>query len=341
MNDDKKIALISGATGQDGSYLTELLLDKGYEVHGIVRRVAFENQDERFSRIKHLLDKITIYYGDVADYPTVWKIIAAVKPDELYHLAAQSQVGISFQDQFGAFRINTASTHYILSALKELRPDCRFYFAGTSEMFGNAVETPQKETTPFNPASPYGISKLASYHLTRMYREAYGMYTSTGILYNHESPRRGDEFVTRKITSTVAKIKKGLEKELRLGNLDAKRDWGFAGDYVEVMWLMLQQETPDDYVVGTGENHTVKEFVEKAFRVAGIEIEWQGSGVDEKGIDKKTGRVLVVVDKDLFRPLDVNELRADATKAREILGWQPQVKFEDLVKMMVKSDLKP
>lgn len=334
-----KKVLITGITGQDGSYLAELLLNKGYEVHGIVRRVAFENQDERFSRIKHILPKITLHYGDVADYPTVWQVIAKVKPDECYHLAAQSQVGISFKDQFGAFRVNTDSTHYILSALKELKPDCRFYFAGTSEMFGNVAEMSKNEKTPFNPVSPYGISKLASFYLTRMYREAYGMFACSGILFNHEGPRRGYEFVSRKITSTAAKIKKGFANELRLGNLDAKRDWGFAGDYVEVMWLMLQQDKPDDYVIGTGENHSVREFVEKAFRVAGIEIEWQGRGVDERGINKKTSRILVVVDKNLFRPLDIHELKADTRKAREALGWRPKTSFDELVKIMMDADL--
>lgn len=335
-----KKALITGITGQDGSYLAELLLGKGYEVHGIVRRVAFENQDERFSRIKHFLDKITLHYGDVTDYPTVWQVIARVRPDECYHLAAQSQVGISFRDQFGAFNTNTNSTHYLLSALKELKPDCRFYFAGTSEMFGNTIETPQKETTPFNPASPYGVSKLAAYHLTRMYRDAYGMFAVSGILFNHESPRRGFEFVTRKITSTVAKIKKGQEKELRLGNLSAKRDWGFAGDYVEAMWMMLQQDKPEDYVVGTGIDHTVRDFVDKAFIAAGINLKWEGEGVNERGVDKETGKTLVVVDEKLFRPLDVNVLRADATKAKERLGWRPKTTFDDLVKMMVEADLK-
>lgn len=335
-----KKALITGITGQDGSYLAELLLGKGYEVHGIVRRVAFENQDERFSRIKHFLDEITLHYGDVTDYPTVWQVIAKVRPDECYHLAAQSQVGISFRDQFGAFNTNTNSTHYLLSALKELKPDCRFYFAGTSEMFGNTIETPQKETTPFNPASPYGVSKLAAYHLTRMYRDAYGMFAVSGILFNHESPRRGFEFVTRKITSTVAKIKKGQEKELRLGNLSAKRDWGFAGDYVEAMWMMLQQDKPEDYVVGTGIDHTVRDFVDKAFIAAGIHLKWEGEGVNERGVDKETGKTLVVVDEKLFRPLDVNVLRADATKAKERLGWRPKTTFDDLVKMMVEADLK-
>lgn len=335
-----KKVLITGITGQDGSYLTELLLSKDYEVHGIVRRVALEDQDKRFSRINHLLSKITIHYGDVTDYPTVWNIVAKVKPDECYHLAAQSQVGISFKDQFSAFNTNTNSTHYLLSSLKELQPKCKFYFAGTSEMFGNTTEMPQNEKTPFNPASPYGISKVAAYHLTRLYREAYGMFAVSGILFNHESPRRGFEFVTRKITSTVAKIKRGQKNALSLGNLDAKRDWGFAGDYVRVMWLMLQQNKPEDYVIGTGENHTVREFVEKAFKVAGIDVEWRGEGINEKGIDKNTGETVVIVDKKWFRPLDVNNLKADPTKAIKKLNWHPIVSFDELVRMMVETDLK-
>jgi len=339
---NKKV-IITGIAGQDGSYLAEFLLSKGYDVHGIIRRVVFENQDDqdkKFFRIKHLIDKITLHYGDVTDYSMLKLVIAKVKPDELYHLAAQSRVDISFKDDFSVFHVNTDSTHYILSALKELKPDCRFYFAGTSDMFGNAVEAPQNEKTPFNPVSPYGISKLASYHLTRVYREAYGIFACSGILFNHESPRRGLEFVTKKITATVAKIKRGLEKELQLGDLDANRDWGFAGDYIKAMWKVLQQNEPEDYVIGTGENHTVREFVEIAFWSVGIEIEWHGKGVGERGVDKKTGKTLVVVDEKWFRPIDINELKADATKARQKLDWRPKISFDELVKMMVDSDLK-
>jgi len=291
MNANKKIALITGITGQDGSYLAEFLLDKDYEVHGLVRRVASKDQFERFSRINHLLKgkKITIHYGDVTDYPTLWRLIAKLQPEEIYHLAAQGQVKISFE----------------------------------SEMFGQAKTWPQDEDTPFNPVSPYGISKTAGFYLTKMYREAYGIFACSGILFNHESPRRGFEFVTRKITLAAAKIKLGLEKELRLGNLEVKRDWGFAGDYVEAMWLMLQQDKPDDFVIGTGENHSVKEFIESAFGF--LDLDWNK---------------YVIIDKDLYRPLEVYTLLANPNKAIKILGWQPQVKFEDLVKMMVKSDFK-
>ena len=321
----KKVALITGITGPDGSYLAEFLLDKNYEVHGLVRRVAFEDGYERFLRINHLLrdKKIKIYYGDVAEYATLWRLIAKIQPDEIYHLASQSHVKVSFEDEFGAFKTNTNSTHYLLSAIKELKPDCKFYFAGTSEMFGQAKISPQDENTPFNPVSPYGISKAAGFYLTKMYREAYGLFACSGISFNHESPRRGFEFVTRKITSTAAKIKLGLEKELKLGNLEVKRDWGFAGDYIKAIWLMLQQEKPDDFVIGSGENHTIREFLELAFGF--LNLDW---------------RKYVVIDKDFYRPLEVYNLLANPVKARRVLGWKPEVKFEDLVKMMVETDLK-
>lgn len=336
-----KKVLITGITGQDGSYLAELLLSKDYEVHGLVRRVAFENPNERFSRINHLIKdkKIQLHYGDVVNYPTVWRIIGQLRPDEVYHLAAQSQVKISFEDEFGAFATNTYSAHYLLSAIKELKPDCKFYFAATSEMFGKTLNSPQDEKTPFNPVSPYGISKMAGFYLTKMFRKAYGIFACSGILANHESPRRGFEFVTRKITSTAAKIKFGLEKELRIGNLNSKRDWGFAGDYVKAMWLMLQQDKPDDYVIGVGENHTVREFVEKAFLYAGMELKWEGEGVNERGIDKNSGKTLVVVDEEFFRPTDVNVLLINPAKARKVLGWTSDVTFDELVKMMVEADI--
>jgi len=317
-----KKALITGITGQDGSYLAEFLLEKGYEVHGLVRRVAFEKNQERFSRISHLGDQIILHYGDITNLPTIWRLVSTIMPDEIYHLAAQSQVKISFEDDFGTLNTNTNSTHYFLSAIKELTPKTKFYFAGTSEMFGAAKMTPQDENTPFNPVSPYGISKLMGFYLVRMYRDAYGLFVCSGILFNHESPRRGFEFVTRKITSTIAQIKNGDVNELVLGNLDAKRDWGFAGDYVEAMWLMLQQDKPDDFVIGTGENHTIREFVEAAF--------------SEVGMDWKK---YVVTDKMHFRPLEVNELVSNPTRAKKIFGWTPKIKFAELVKMMVTSDL--
>ena len=318
----KKCVLITGITGQDGSYLAEFLLERGYEIHGLARRVASESPITRFSRINHLLDKVNLHYGDVTNYSTIWRLIAKIQPDEVYHLAAQSQVKISFEDDFGAFGETTSGTHYLLSAIKELKPDCRFYFAGSSEMFGQVRESPQNETTPLNPVSPYSISKTAGFYLTKMFRQAYGIFACNGILFNHESPRRGFEFVTRKITLTAAKIKYGLTDKLPLGNLAARRDWGFAGDYVENMWLMLQHEISDDYVIGTGESHTVQEFVEAAFERAGLD--W--------------GKY-VVIDKSLIRPAEVHHLLADHSKARNILNWRPKTKFNELVAMMVDSDL--
>lgn len=317
-----KTAFITGITGQDGSYLAELLLRDGYEVHGLVRRSAAEDEQARFSRINDIFDDITVHYGDVSDYPTLWNIIARTKPDEVYHLAAQSQVGVSFKDPFGTFRTNADSTHYLLSALRELAPGARFYFAGTSEMFGDVLETPQSENTPFNPVSPYGISKVTGHHLTKMYREAYGVFACGGILFNHESPRRGFEFVTRKITSAVARIKLGKQSELCLGNLDAKRDWGFAGDYVEAMHKMLRADEPRDYVIGTGESRSVREFLEIAFEAAGLK--WED---------------YVKVDEQFLRPAEVHKLCADPSRAREELGWEPKTSFEELVRMMVEHDL--
>jgi len=319
-----KSALISGISGQDGSYLAELLLEKGYEVHGLVRRVAAENQDQRFSRIKHLLaaDQIKIHYGDVCNYPTLWRLIAMVQPDEFYHLASQSNAVISLEDDFGAFATNALSTHYILSSLKELKPECRFFFAGTAEMYGNVKTSPQDEQTPFYPDTPYSISKSDGYYFTKTFRERYNLFACTGILFAHESPRRGFDFVTRKITSTAAKIKAGLENKLALGNLDARKDWGFSGDYVKAMWLMLQQEKPDDYVIGTGISHSVKEFVEKVFTTLGLD--WQK---------------YVVVDQKFFRPQPAFEIVCNPQKANTILGWKPEILFEDLADMMAKNDL--
>jgi GDPmannose 4,6-dehydratase len=315
-------ALITGITGQDGSYLAELLLSKGYEVYGIVRRLALEDPQHRLWRIRHLLDKVRLHAGSLESYASIFKIVEKIRPDECYHLAAQSFVSYSFEDEFSTINTNINGTHFILSAIKENIPECRFYFAGSSEMFGKVNETPQTENTPFHPRSPYGISKVAGFDLTRNYREGYSLFACNGILFNHESPRRGFEFVTRKITSGVAKIKKGLENELRLGNLEAQRDWGFAGDYVEAMWRMLQQNEPDDYVIATNETHSVREFAESAFRYAGLD--WEE---------------YVVVDKKFFRPAEVHILRGDYSKGKEKLGWEPKVRFEKLVKMMVDADL--
>jgi len=318
-----KKALITGITGQDGSYLAELLLAKGYEVHGIVRRVAFEDPEHRLSRISTFLDKVVLHGASLESYPSIFNIFDKVKPDECYHLAAQSFVSYSFEDEFSTINSNINGTHYVLSAIKERVPDCRFYFAASSEMFGKVNEAPQNEGTPFYPRSVYGISKVAGFDLTRNYRDAYGIHASSGILFNHESPRRGFEFVTRKISNSVAKIKLGLSGELRLGNLEAKRDWGYAKDYVGAMWLMLQQENPDDYVISTGEAHTVKEFVDAAFSFVGLD--W---------------KQYVVVDKRFYRAAEVFELCGDYRKAKEVLSWRPELNFHEIVEMMVEEDLK-
>ena len=321
----KKIALVTGITGQDGSYLSELLLEKGYEVHGLVRRVAFENEKWRFSRNLNVLEDITLHDGDITDYAGMCRLLDKVRPDELYHLAAQSFVKISFEDDFNTMRTNIEGTHYLLRALHELKLPTKFYFAGSSEMFGQAVEVPQTETTAFNPVSPYAISKTTGFYLTKMYRSAYGIFACNGILFNHESPRRGLEFVTRKITHTAALIKLGKAEKLELGNPDAKRDWGFAGDYVEGMWKMLQQPKPDDYLLATGKTHTVREFVDLAF----------------KHLDLDPEQYVIYNTKKDMRPAEVPLLLGDASKARKILGWKPTVAFPELVAMMVESDLEP
>lgn len=318
-----KKALITGITGQDGSYLSELLLSKGYEVHGVVRRVALEDPEHRLWRIRHILDKITIHSASLESYASIFSVIEEIKPDECYHMAAQSFVSYSFEDEFSTINTNISGTHYVLSAIKKIVPDCRFYFAASSEMFGNAKETPQNENTPFNPRSAYGISKVAGYHLTRNYREAYNLFAVSGISFNHESPRRGFEFITRKVTNTVAKIKLGLTKELRVGNLDAKRDWGYAGDYVKAVWLILQQDKPEDYVIATGETHSVKELIELAFSYAGME--WKEH---------------VIADEKFYRPAEIHELKGDFSKARKNFGWEPTVSFKELIEMMLDTDLK-
>jgi GDPmannose 4,6-dehydratase len=317
-----KSALITGITGQDGSYLAELLLDKGYQVHGIVRRVALEVPEHRTWRIRHLLGKIELHSASLESYASVFQVLHKVQPDECYHLAAQSFVSTSFEDEFSTLNTNINGTHHVLSAVKEAAPRCRFYFAATSEMFGKVQETPQRESTPFHPRSAYGISKCAGFELTRNYREAYGLHATSGILYNHESPRRGYEFVTRKITSHVAKIKLGLANKVLLGNLEAKRDWGHAKDYVEAMWLMLQQETPSDYIVATGEMHSVRDFADTAFRHVGLDY-----------------REFVETDPRFLRPAEVDLLLGDASRARAALGWQPRCHFQDLVREMVDKDV--
>jgi GDPmannose 4,6-dehydratase len=317
-----KKALITGITGQDGSYLADLLCDLGYEVHGLVRRVALEDPTRRFTRLEHLLDRVKLHGASLESYPSIFHVLSKHSFDECYHLAAQSFVAESFADGFSTLNTNINGTHYMLAALREVQPQCKFYFAGSSEMFGKVHATPQNEETSFHPRSPYGISKVAGFDLTRNYREAYGMFCVSGILFNHESPRRGFEFVTRKITSTVARIKLGLATELRLGNLEAKRDWGHASDYVQAMHQMLQQTEAADFVVATGETHTVREFCERAFAQLGLNY-----------LD------YVKTDPQFYRPAEVDLLIGDATKARRVLGWEPRHTFEDLVDEMVEADL--
>jgi GDPmannose 4,6-dehydratase len=317
----KRRALVTGITGQDGSYLAELLVEKGYEVHGLVRRVALEDPTHRLRRLDRIRDRITLHAGSLESYPSLYKVVTASRPDECYHLAAQSFVSYSFDDEFSTLNANINGTHYMLAAILAAAPQCRFYFAGSSEMFGKVHETPQNEQTRFHPRSAYGISKVAGFDLTRNYREAYGLHASSGILFNHESTRRGFEFVTRKITAGVAAIAAGKAKELRLGNLEASRDWGHAPDYVEAMWLMLQQDTPDDYVVATGETHSVREFCEKAFALVRLDY-----------------RDHVVADPQLHRPAEVDLLIGDAAKARDVLGWRSRTSFDELVRLMVQAD---
>jgi GDPmannose 4,6-dehydratase len=318
-----KVALITGITGQDGSYLAELLLSKGYEVHGIVRRVALEDETHRLWRIRNILDDVILHSGSLESYATLFNIILKIKPDEVYHLAAQSYVAYSFEDEFSTFSMNINGTHYILSALKEFASKkVKFYFAASSEMFGKVKETPQNENTPFNPRSAYGVSKVTGFHLVKNYREAYNFHASNGILFNHESPRRGFEFVTRKISYSVARIKKGLQKKIKLGNINSKRDWGHAKDYVNAMWLMLQQDNSEDYVIGTGIQHSVEDFASKAFSHVGLNYKDH-----------------IIIDENLIRPAEVDTLLADCSKAKKILNWKPKVSFDELVKSMVDADL--
>lgn len=317
-----KRALITGITGQDGSYLAEHLLNKGYEVHGIIRRVALEDPVHRLWRINHFVDRVILHPASLESYASIFSVVEKVRPHECYHLAAQSFVSYSFDDAFSTMATNIDGTLFVLSALKERAPECKFYFAASSEMFGKVIEAPQNENTPFHPRSPYGISKVAGFHLTRNFREAYNLFACNGILFNHESPRRGFEFVTRKITSGAARIKLGLDSELRLGNLEARRDWGFAADYVEAMWLMLQQDEPEDFVIATNETHSVKDFADLAFSY--LNLDW---------------REYVVIDEKLYRPAEVNVLQGDYRKAKEKLGWEPKMGLRDLAKMMVKADL--
>ncbi len=336
-----KKALITGITGQDGSYLAEFLLEKGYEVHGIVRRASVSNTQ----RIDHLIraGRITLHGGDMADSSSIIRIVSAVRPDEIYNLAAQSHVQVSFDAPEYAGDVDALGVLRILEAVHILGMEktCRVYQASTSELFGKVEECPQRETTPFHPYSPYAVAKQYGYWIVKEYREAYGIYACNGILFNHESERRGENFVTRKITLAAARIACGLQEKLYLGNLDSLRDWGYAKDYVECMWLMLQQDEPDDFVIATGEQHSVREFTQLAFHYNGIELEWKGGGLEEKGIDKATGKVLVEVSPDFFRPTDVVNLWGDPTKARTVLGWNPRkTSYEQLAKIMAEHDWK-
>ena len=346
----RKVALITGITGQDGSYLAEFLIDKGYEVHGIMRRSSSFNT----GRIEHLyLDEwvrdmkktrlVNLHWGDMTDSSSLIRIISTVQPTEIYNLAAQSHVKVSFDVPEYTADTDAVGTLRLLEAVRicGLDKTCRVYQASTSELFGKVQEVPQKETTPFYPRSPYGVAKQYGFWITKNYRESYGMFAVNGILFNHESERRGENFVTRKITLAAARIKQGFQDKLYLGNLDARRDWGYAKDYVECMWLIMQQDTPDDFVIATGEMHTVREFCTLAFQNLGIELDWQGTGVNEKGIDKATGKVLVEVDPKYFRPCEVEQLLGDPTKARTTLGWNPtKTSFAELVRIMVESDMK-
>jgi len=318
----KKKALITGISGQDGYYLSKLLLKKNYEVHGVVRRVALEDPDHRLWRIKEILNKIKLHVGSLESYASIVKIVNSIKPNEIYHLAAQSFVGDSFVDEFSTMNSNINGTHYILSAVREFSPKSKFYFAGSSEMFGKVKNIPQNENTPFHPRSPYGISKVTGFDLTRNYRESYNLYCCSGILFNHESPKRGYEFVTRKISLGVAKITCGLEKYIYLGNISAKRDWGHSSDYVIAMWLMLQQKKPSDFVIGTGKNHSVKDFVKIAFETVGLDY-----------------KKYIKIDKKLYRPAEVQTLLSDYSKAKKVLKWKPTIDFKQLVKEMVQTDL--
>lgn len=330
-----KRALITGINGQDGSYLAELLLEKGYEVYGIMRRKSVVD----YGNVEHIKDKIHFIYADMTDAISLIHAMKVSQADEVYNLAAQSFVATSWEQPVATAEIDAIGVTNMLEAIRTVKPEARFYQASTSEMFGLVQEIPQKETTPFYPRSPYGVAKLYGHWITKNYRESYDLYACSGILFNHESERRGKEFVTRKITDAVARIKQGVQTHLELGNMDAKRDWGHSKDYVEAMWLMLQQESADDYVIATNETRTVREFVEIAFKAVEMEIEWQGEGVDEIGIDKATGRTIVKINPVFFRPAEVEILLGDATKAEKALGWERKIPFAELVERMVKNDM--
>ena len=338
----KKVALITGVTGQDGSYLAELLLDKGYDVHGIARRTSLFNRarvEDRVRKARSDGDVYELHYGDMGDSSSINRILSQVRPSELYNLAAQSHVGVSFDQPEYTSDVDATGVLRFLEGIRSLGLPTRFYQASTSELYGKVEEVPQTETTPFHPRSPYAVAKLYGYWIVRNYREAYDMHASNGILFNHESPRRGENFVTRKVTLGLARIKAGQQETISMGNIDSKRDWGYAADYVEMMWMMLQQEVPDDFVAATGETHTVREFIERAADIAGYQIEWEGSDVNEVARDSKSGKVIVDIDPRFYRPAEVDLLLGDPSKAKNVLGWEPKVKFEALVEMMMRADL--
>ena len=330
-----KKAFITGITGQDGSYLAEFLLEKGYEVHGMIRRSSSFNT----GRIDHIFSDLKLNYGDITDPTNIFNLIDKIRPDEIYNLAAQSHVQVSFEIPGYTGEVDALGTLRILEAMRALKIDSRLYQASTSELYGKAQESPQNESTPFYPMSPYGVAKLYGYWIIKNYREAYNIFACNGILFNHESPRRGGNFVTKKITSAIAKIYRGEQDCLYLGNLDAERDWGYAPEYVEGMWMILQQPNPDDYVFATGQTNTVRKFVERAFKYININIFWEGDGEDEIGLDSKNN-ILVKIDPKYFRPTEVNHLLGDSSKAKNILGWQPQTSFEQLVNIMMEDELK-
>lgn len=339
----KKTALITGITGQDGSYLAELLLEKGYIVHGIVRRASTFNT----KRIDHIFQdphergkRLILHHGDLTDSSNLSRLIESIKPDEIYNLGAQSHVRVSFDMPEYTGDVDALGTLRLLDAIRDSGVKTKFYQASSSEMYGLVQEVPQKEDTPFYPRSPYGVAKVYGYWITKNYRESYNLFAVNGILFNHESPRRGETFVTRKITRGLARIKLGIDKTLYMGNLDAKRDWGYAKDYVEGMWMMMQQDQPDDYVLATNETHTVREFIELAAKKLDFDLEWRGEGVEEEGVDKKTGEVIIKIDPKYFRPAEVDLLIGDYSKAKKLIGWEPKVTFKELVEIMVEADLK-
>jgi GDPmannose 4,6-dehydratase len=337
-----KKAVITGINGQDGSYLAELLLAKNYEVHGIVRRTSSFSRsriDPLSNTKSNLAGSLELHYGDMGDEKNLRKLMEKVQPDEVYNLASQSHVGISFEMPEYSTDVNALGTLRLLDAIHDYCPEARFYQASTSELFGEAAESPQTEQTRFKPNSPYAVAKLYAYWMTVNYRKTYGMHASNGILFNHESPRRGENFVTRKITQTVARISEGLESCLYIGNMDARRDWGYAPDFVHAMWLMLQQDQADDFVIATGELHSVREFIEKAFACVGVQLYWEDEKIDERGVDKISGKTVVQVNPKYYRPIDIDSVLGDPSKARKTLGWKPEVKFDQLVEIMMKADL--